>query len=68
MRHANSCFFTMVAVNDDGKSVAVTPLDPATPDELRRYSAALARRDLRRQLLERNDALKRLSDAGPKAG
>jgi len=28
LRHANSCFFTMVAVGDDRKPVAVPPLEP----------------------------------------
>src|SRR4029079_9815953 len=27
-RHVNSCFFTMVAVDDDGRPVAVPPLRP----------------------------------------
>src|SRR6187549_4071958 len=32
VRHANSCFFTMVAVGDDGKPTPVPPRLPATPD------------------------------------
>ncbi|KQW69898.1 acyl-CoA thioesterase [Methylibium sp. Root1272] len=47
VRHANSCYFTMVAVDDDGRSTAVPPLNPSTPEALRRYSAALGRRRLR---------------------
>src|SRR3954447_1499144 len=31
-RHANSCFFTMVAVDDDGRPAAVPPLKPSTDD------------------------------------
>jgi len=50
MRHANSCFFTMVAVDDEGRPVAVPPLEPATPDEHRRHAAALARKAHRKQL------------------
>lgn len=49
VRHANSCFFTMVAVNEDRKATAVPPLAPATPDEERRFVAAQARKELRRQ-------------------
>lgn len=49
VRHANSCFFTMVAVNEDRKATAVPPLVPATPDEERRFVAAKARKELRRQ-------------------
>ena len=48
VRHANSCFFTMVAVDDAGRSVAVPPRAPATPDEVRRFEAAEQRRRLRR--------------------
>lgn len=43
-RHVNSCFFTMVAVDDDRKSIAVTPFEPTTPEEIRRYEAAKRRR------------------------
>ncbi len=48
-RHVNSCFFTMVAVDDDGKPVAVQPLAPSSADELRRHAAALIRRELRQE-------------------
>jgi acyl-CoA hydrolase len=53
MRHANSCFFTMVAVDDQRKPVAVPPLRPFTPDEKRRHAAAEARRQIRRELAAR---------------
>ena len=49
MRHANSCFFTMVAVDDEGKPMAVPALRPFTPDEQRRHAAAEARRQRRRE-------------------
>ncbi len=49
VRHANSCFFTMVAVDDNGKTTAVPPLSPQTPDEIRRYRAAQLRRELRKE-------------------
>jgi acyl-CoA hydrolase len=49
-RHVNSCYFTMVAVGDDHKPVAVPPLRPFTPDERRRHAAALARKQARAQL------------------
>ena len=47
VRHANSCFFTMVAVDDDGKPTPVPPLVLETADERRRHAAALIRRQLR---------------------
>jgi acyl-CoA hydrolase len=53
VRHANSCFFTMVAVDDDGKPTAVPPLAPQTPDEIRRFDDAKLRRQLRQELERR---------------
>ena len=53
VRHANSCFFTMVAVDDEGKPTAVPPLTPSTPDELRRQASALVRRQLRQEMEQR---------------
>jgi acyl-CoA hydrolase len=53
VRHANSCFFTMVAVGDDGKPTPVPPRVPATPDEERRFGAAAVRKALRREMEER---------------
>ena len=58
VRHANSCFFTMVAVNEDGRPVHVAQLVPATPDERRRFEAAKTRRELRRELETRYGAIK----------
>jgi len=51
--HVNSCFFTMVAVDDNRKPIAVKSLSPATPDEKRRHAAALARKKLRREFEKR---------------
>ncbi len=52
-RHANSCFFTMVAVGDDGKPVPVPSFKPQTPVEQRRWAAAQARRQLRTETEQR---------------
>ena len=57
-RHANSCFFTMVAVNEDGRPVQIPPRVPATADERRRFEAAKTRRELRRELEARYVAMK----------
>jgi acyl-CoA hydrolase len=57
VRHVNSCFFTMVAVDDERQPVAVPPLQPATPDERRRHAAALVRKALRREMQQRAAAL-----------
>ena len=50
VRHANSCFFTMVAVDDDARPVPVPQLVPATAEEKRRFEAAKLRRALRQEL------------------
>jgi acyl-CoA hydrolase len=53
MRHANSCFFTMVAVGDDGKPVKVPALKLETEEERRRFEAATLRKALRQELEQR---------------
>lgn len=47
VRHTNSCYFTMVAIDDNGKSAEIEPLVPETEDDKRRWSEALARREQR---------------------
>lgn len=46
-RHVNSCFFTMVAVDDSRTPIPVAPLRPFTPVEKRRFEAAVKRREVR---------------------
>lgn len=58
LRHANSCFFTMVAVDDERKPVAVPPLIPVSPDQQRRHAAAEVRKQLRQEFGLRFDALR----------
>ncbi len=48
VRHVNSCFFTMVAVDDHGKPTPVPPFQPQTPEEQRRWDEAQIRRQMRR--------------------
>ena len=57
-RHVNSCFFTMVAVDDERRPVPVPPLQPAPGDETRRWQEAALRKQLRRELGERFQAIK----------
>jgi acyl-CoA hydrolase len=57
VRHANSCFLTMVAVGDDSRPTAVPQRVPTTPDELRRFEAAKIRKQLRAELEQREAAL-----------
>lgn len=53
VRHANSCFFTMVAVDDDRKPVPVPELRPFSPDERRRHAAAEMRKRIRQEFEEK---------------
>ncbi|KAI5915511.1 acyl-CoA thioesterase [Thauera sp. 2A1] len=50
VRHVNSCFFTMIAVDDAGRPTKVPPLQPQTPDERRRFTEAELRRAMRREM------------------
>jgi acyl-CoA hydrolase len=60
VRHVNSCFFTMVAVDDNRKPVAVPTLRPFTPDEKRRFDLAVLRKKLRQELAQRFEAAKNM--------
>jgi acyl-CoA hydrolase len=53
LRHANSCFFTMVAMDEQRKAAVVPPLVPVSPDQQRRHHAARARRELRQEFEQR---------------
>ena len=50
VRHVNSCFFTMIAVDDDGRPTKVPALAPQTADERRRFAEAEVRRAMRREM------------------
>jgi acyl-CoA hydrolase len=52
VRHTNSAYLTMVAVDEKGRPAAVPPLAPETPDEERRAREAELRR--RNRLAERD--------------
>ena len=58
-RHVNSCFFTMVAVDDERKPVPVPALPLATAEEQRRFADAQLRKQLRQELLQRYQALRK---------
>ena len=58
VRHANSCFFTMVAVDDEGKPSKVPALRPFSADEKRRWENAQARRQLRTEMEQRLKAVR----------
>jgi acyl-CoA hydrolase len=52
-RHVNSCFFTMVAVDDERKPQSVPPIRLFSPEEKRRFSAAETRKTMRREMEKR---------------
>lgn len=57
IRHVNSCFLTMVAMDESRKPVSVPTFIPSNPDEVQRHKAAKLRRDMRRQF---EDGFKKL--------
>lgn len=65
VRHVNSCFFTMVAVGDDGKPAPVPPLTPNTSDEKRRFEAARLRKQLRHEWAVRLDEVRQAYPSTP---
>ena len=66
-RHVNSCFFTMVAVDEERKPTAVKPLQPSTPDERRRHAGAELRKAMRREMEQRFAAVRAASEAASSA-
>lgn len=47
LKNTNVCYFTMIAVDEEGKPCSVPKLNPKTEDEKRRYNDAIARRESR---------------------
>ena len=58
VRHVNSCFFTMIAVDDDGRPTKVPALSPQTADERRRHAGAELRKAMRREMEQRFAAVR----------
>ncbi|ASF48311.1 acyl-CoA thioesterase [Methylovulum psychrotolerans] len=56
-RHTTSCFFTMVALDENGKSAEVPRLQLETDEERRLFAAAELRKQLRQESLARSRAL-----------
>jgi len=52
--HTNTCYFTMVAVDEHGKPVKVRPLDLISDDDKRRFANAVKKKEI---MLERSKAL-----------
>lgn len=49
VRHTNSCYLTMVSVDDNGKPAGVPPLPLETPLQQLRFEKAALRKKLRKQ-------------------
>lgn len=58
-RHTNSCFFTMVALDENHKPVKVSPLQCRNMTEIRRYEEAKLRQEIRKQLEETHNEKRR---------
>jgi acyl-CoA hydrolase len=56
-RHTNSCYFTMVAMGKDGRSIPVPPLQIETELERQLFEAGKMRKETRQEIMERNQAL-----------
>jgi acyl-CoA hydrolase len=52
--HTNTCYFTMVSVDENGKAKKVPPLEIETKEEQRRFENAIVRKEL---LLEKSKVL-----------
>lgn len=52
-RHTNSCYFTMIAVDEAGRPAEVPKLVPASEVEAQRWHAAEMRKALRREFAEK---------------
>ncbi len=56
-RHTTSCFFTMVAIDEQGKSFEVPRLILETEEDKKHHAAAEMRRAMRQESLEKSRAL-----------
>jgi acyl-CoA hydrolase len=52
-RHTTSCYFTMVAVDDEGKSTPVPPLEIKTELEKQLYQSGAMRQQMRKDYLNK---------------
>ena len=51
--HTNSCFFTMIALDDNHKPVTINPLICKTDEQKRRFKEAELRKKMRIELAEK---------------
>ncbi len=53
-KHTSSAYLTFVGIGSEGRRIAVPPVIPETPDQLRRYEQAGQRRTYRLELKKQN--------------
>lgn len=53
-RHTNTCYFTMVAVDENGKTTPVKPLELRNPLERYRFAEAKLRKEARMEMQKRH--------------
>ena len=53
-RHVLTCYFTMVAVDEEGRPKPVPQVPVHTPEQRRRRAAATLRRELRKEIAQRS--------------
>ncbi len=56
-RHTTSCYFTMVAVNDEGKAIKVPELQLNSDIEKKLFEAGATRKKMRQQSIEKNEVM-----------
>jgi acyl-CoA hydrolase len=56
-RHTTSCYFTMVAKDDNGQSIPVPTLELITELDRKLYQAGQMRLEMRKEINQRNQAL-----------
>ena len=58
IRHTNTCYFTMVAIGKDGKTIKIPPLKLETKDQIRRFKEGEHRRKIRLESAEEHKRYK----------
>ena len=56
-RHTNSCYFTMVAIDDNRKPIPAPPLQLETEFEKKLHEAALMRKKMREEINRKNQEI-----------
>lgn len=59
VRHTHTCYFTMVALDDNNQTTTVPPLELLDSNQIRRWNKALKRREAQKQLREIMSAISR---------